>query len=92
MKKGYYTDNLGRCLGGWELHEKPKDTDTHKWYESDTVPDVYVPDEEIIARKKLEISALEIKNIRKLYDGEDITAVNAERIKLRNEIKQLEGK
>jgi hypothetical protein len=37
-----------------------------------------------------EISALEIKNLRKLYDGEDMTAVNAERAKLRAEIQKLE--
>ena len=42
--------------------------------------------------KASQITQLELKNLRKLYDGEDITAVNAERIKLRNEIKQLEGK
>ena len=47
---------------------------------------------EVINNKKSEVSALEIKNLRKLYDGEDMTAVNAERLKLRNEIKQLEGK
>jgi hypothetical protein len=47
---------------------------------------------ELIQAKKAEISALEIKNLRKLYDGEDMTAVNAERLKLRNEIRKLEGK
>ena len=47
---------------------------------------------EALMMKRAEISQLELKNLRKLYDGEDITAVNAERIKLRNEIKQLEGK
>ena len=47
---------------------------------------------ELLCQKKSEISALEIKNLRKLYDGEDMTAVNAERLKLRNEIKQLEAK
>lgn len=47
---------------------------------------------ETISQKKIEISNLELKNLRKLYDGEDMTAVNAERLKLRNEIKQLEGK
>lgn len=47
---------------------------------------------ELICTKKAEATHLEIKNLRKLYDGEDITAVNAERLKLRNEIKQLEGK
>lgn len=45
---------------------------------------------ELIQAKKAEVSALEIKNLRKLYDGEDMTAVNAERLKLRNEIKALE--
>jgi len=44
----------------------------------------------LMAKKKAEVSALELKNLRKLYDGEDMTAVNAERIKLRNEIKALE--
>jgi hypothetical protein len=47
---------------------------------------------ELLNQKKLAVASLELKNLRKLYDGEDITAVNAERIKLRNEIKQLEGK
>jgi hypothetical protein len=61
---------------------------------------------ELMARKKAEVSALEIKNLRKLYDGiaemcvllgvdvskmtEDLTAVNAERAKLRAEIQALE--
>jgi len=47
---------------------------------------------ELMSQKRGEITQLELKNLRKLYDGEDITAVNAERVKLRNEIKQLEGK
>ena len=63
---------------------------------------------ELLNKKKLEVSALELKNLRKLYDGiaemcvllgvdvskmtEDPTAVNAERLKLRNEIKALEEK
>ena len=45
---------------------------------------------ELMAIKKAEISALEIKNLRKLYDGEDMTAVNAERMRLRSEIQKLE--
>ena len=47
---------------------------------------------ERLSQKRCEITQLELKNLRKIYDGEDITAVNAERIKLRNEIKQLETK
>lgn len=47
---------------------------------------------EALRNKKAEVSALEIKNLRKLFDGEDMTAVNAERLKLRNEIRTLEGK
>ena len=46
---------------------------------------------EEIEHRKLDITALEIKNLRKLYDGEDMTAVNAERLKLRREIKELEN-
>jgi hypothetical protein len=88
MKKGYYTDNQGRCLGGWELNEKPQDTMEYKWFESDTVPEVYNPRTSEMV--KAEISALEIKNLRKLYDGEDMTAVNAERMRLRSEIQKLE--
>jgi 5'-deoxynucleotidase YfbR-like HD superfamily hydrolase len=42
-----------------------------------------------IRAKKDAVSALELKNLRKLYDGEDITAVNAERAKLRKEINAL---
>jgi hypothetical protein len=45
---------------------------------------------ELLEKKKRDVDALEIKNLRKLYDREDITAVNAERLKLRNEIKALE--
>jgi len=44
-----------------------------------------------VAKKKAAIRELELKNLRKLYDGEDITAVNAERAKLRGEINELEG-
>lgn len=43
MKKGYYTDNQGRCLGGWELNEKPTDTDEYKWFEADAIPAIYQP-------------------------------------------------
>jgi hypothetical protein len=39
--------------------------------------------------KANQITALELKNLRKLFDGEDITAVNAERAKLRKEINAL---
>ena len=45
-----------------------------------------------IIKKKLAVTELELKNLRKLYDGEDMTAVNAERVKLRNEIKALDGR
>ena len=47
---------------------------------------------EALMMKKCEIRELELKNLRKLYDGEDMTAVNAERVKLRNEIKALDGR
>jgi hypothetical protein len=43
----------------------------------------------LLEKKKLEVSALELKNLRKLYDGEDLTAVNADRAKLRKEINAL---
>jgi hypothetical protein len=62
--------------------------------------------QELLAKKRCEISAIELKNLRKLYDGiaemcvllgvdvskmtEDPTAVNAERAKLRAEIQALE--
>jgi hypothetical protein len=42
-----------------------------------------------IQEKAAQITALELKNLRKLFDGEDLTAVNAERLKLRNEIKAI---
>ena len=81
-------------MGGWELNEKPQDTDNHKWFESDVVPPIWQDPVEvkkqIIDDKKSAISAIELKNLRKLYDGEDMTAVNAERLKLRAEIQALE--
>jgi hypothetical protein len=43
------------------------------------------------AEKKAAIRELELKSLRKLFDGESLTAVNAERAKLRGEINQLEG-
>lgn len=39
--------------------------------------------------KANQITALELKNLRKLFDGESLTEVNAERLRLRNEIKAL---
>jgi hypothetical protein len=36
-----------------------------------------------------QLNALEAKSLRKLFDGEDLSVVNAERLKLRNEIKGL---
>ena len=39
--------------------------------------------------KAAQITALELKNLRKLFDGEDLTAVNAERAKIRAEIQGL---
>ena len=39
--------------------------------------------------KASQITALELKNLRKLYDGEDISSINAERAKLRKEINAL---
>jgi len=46
---------------------------------------------EAVAQKKAAIRELELKSLRKLFDGESLTAVNAERAKLRGEINQLEG-
>lgn len=39
--------------------------------------------------KSAQITALELKNLRKLFDGEDLTAVNAERARKRQEIQAL---
>lgn len=39
--------------------------------------------------KAAQITALELKNLRKLFDGEDLTAVNAERARKRQEIQAL---
>jgi hypothetical protein len=36
-----------------------------------------------------QITALELKNLRKLFDGESLTEVNAQRLGLRNQIKGL---
>ena len=66
----------------------PTEEDKAKWPEIEAEANRL----ELMAQKKSEISALELKNLRKLYDGEDMTVVNAERLKLRNEIKQLEKK
>jgi hypothetical protein len=38
---------------------------------------------------KAEIAELEVKSLRKLYDGEDMTEINAKRLQLRNEIGEL---
>lgn len=39
--------------------------------------------------KAAQITALEIKSLRKLFDGEDMTLVNIERKNLRQQIKDL---
>ena len=39
--------------------------------------------------KQAKLQELELKNLRKLFDGEDLTAVNVERLKLRAEIQGL---
>jgi len=39
--------------------------------------------------KQAKLQALELKNLRKLFDGEDLTAANAERLQLRTEIQGL---
>ena len=64
----------------------PTEEDKAKW------PEIEAEANRIASlnQKKAEVSALELKNLRKLYDGEDMTAINAERLKLRNEIKKLE--
>jgi hypothetical protein len=64
----------------------PTEEDKAKW------PEIEAREKKIadIQAKKAEVSALELKNLRKLYDGEDISSINAERLKLRNEIKSLE--
>ena len=36
-----------------------------------------------------EIQALEVKNLRKLFDGEDVKAINAQRAALRVQIQEL---
>ena len=69
-------------------YKYPTEEDKAKWPEIEAEANRVAS----LNQKKSEVSALELKNLRKLYDGEDITAVNAERLKLRNEIKQLEGK
>jgi membrane-bound ClpP family serine protease len=47
--------------------------------------------EEAKQQKASQITALELKSLRKLFDGESLTEVNSERLKLRNEIKALES-
>jgi hypothetical protein len=46
--------------------------------------------EELLMQKKAEIAELEVKSLRKLYDGEDMTEINAKRLQLRNEIGELQ--
>jgi hypothetical protein len=41
------------------------------------------------ANRQAKLQELELKNLRKLFDGEDLTAVNAERLTLRTEIQGL---
>jgi hypothetical protein len=90
--KGYYADKDGLVRGYWDLAEKPVDTQEYTWVVTDDLPPVYVPEptkEEVESKLKAEIQALELKNLRKLFDGEDLTAVNAERAKLRADIQKL---
>ena len=41
------------------------------------------------AEKQSELNALEQKSLRKLFDGEDLTEVNAKRLELRSAIQSL---
>lgn len=41
------------------------------------------------ARKQAELQELEIKNLRKVFDGEDLTTLNAQRHALRQEIQAI---
>jgi hypothetical protein len=62
--------------------------DTHKAIQDKLSFEIYR--QEALSEKKRAVTELELKNLRKIFDGEDMTAVNAERAKLRTEIKALE--
>lgn len=76
MKKGFYTDKDNNVLGYFELENIPENTDSHKYYESEDRPPVYISDSERkdIRKRQIvsELNANDLKAIRALAEGDTV--------------------
>jgi hypothetical protein len=89
MKNGYYTDSQGRCLGYWELAEKPENTAEYIWIESSDRPVIYI--ERTRQMILAEIKELESKIYYSQLDGETewVATKMAQRASLKAELQGL---